>query len=65
MVEKLDKDFNPVWLCKAAGLLFPFILLLASIAWNVVYAFTYVRRFHFPPSHKEATTRESELIARG
>ncbi len=31
MEEKLDKDFNPIWLCKTAGLLFPSGILVVSV----------------------------------
>jgi hypothetical protein len=29
----LDKDYNPIWLCKLAGVLFPSIGLLAAAVW--------------------------------
>jgi hypothetical protein len=33
----LDKDSNPIWLCKAAGVLYPSFLLVAGFVWAVVH----------------------------
>jgi len=37
MEEKLDKDFNPMWLCKTAGFLFPSLILIGEFVAAVVH----------------------------
>lgn len=34
---RLDKDCNPIWLCKAAGVLYPSFLLLFGVVWAGVH----------------------------
>ena len=33
---RLDKECNPIWLCKAAGVLCPSFLLLAGVVWAAI-----------------------------
>jgi hypothetical protein len=34
---KLDKDFNPIWFCEVAGLLFLALLLVPFVVWVAVH----------------------------